>query len=159
MLLKKIPYISASVIPHYHCCKKTAHIFHPWRVTTWNRNWSHTKRKISCHITGLTLKRFAYFHINALSLCRINQYTLRQMAIVCNSVTQGSDSGSGNLAIYDMPVVVSGIADRFPKSENSKALKENLLAGVDLVTEWSAQVSVVYPSIHSYLNKDTPVIP
>ena len=44
-------------------------------------------------------------------------------------------SGRRDLEIYDGPIVVSGIAGRFPKSDNMKALKENLLAGLDLMSE------------------------
>ena len=52
-----------------------------------------------------------------------------------STITPGSESGTRHLDIYDGPIVVSGIAGRFPKSENMKALKENLLAGMDLMSE------------------------
>ena len=50
----------------------------------------------------------------------------------CSKVTTGSGLGAYR---YNGEVVVSGISCRLPESDNMEEFKDNLLNGVDMVTE------------------------
>ena len=68
-------------------------------------------------------------------------------------VAKGSDeAGDGLEEFYTGPIVVSGIAGRFPKSENMKVLKENLLAGMDLMSENNRWPSKMLPKKMGFLD-------
>ena len=49
------------------------------------------------------------------------------------------------MEVYKGPIVISGIAGGFSKSNDMKALKENLLAGIDLMSETTRWPSTVLP--------------